>query len=226
MSVAETYLRIVTVAVLITTPAGVGISLIGYLLVSLALGPNWLAATPVLEILAPAGSIAVFGFISAALFNAYGQLGSLFRIQVVCGGSRLILLIPLVIWLGIAGAAIALAAGMTIEALMYLVITFRRFGLRVSDLLRHVSRCLFATAAMAATLYMTGLGWHHVSGDSAMLLRRLFVAVSAGATIYVVVLTLTWLAAGRPAGGEADLLELMNRSGLAALRRRKPAVSV
>jgi lipopolysaccharide exporter len=225
IGVTDTYLRIVASSVLIFAPIGVGISLVADLVVKLALGSKWQNATPVLEILGPAGSITTFVYISSALFSAYGFLSSSFRLQIAGTAVRLVLLIPLVMILGIAGAAIAAAAAMTIETILYLVATLRRFGLHLSDLLRLTWRGLFATGAMAASLYMTGLGWHHVSGNSATLFTRLVVAVSAGAAIYVAVLALAWLAAGRPGGGEADLLELMNRS-LAGLRRRKPAISV
>lgn len=225
LDVGDTYLRIVASSALMIVPVGVGVSLIADPLVKLALGPKWLGAIPVVEALGPAGSVAAFGFICSALLSAYGLLEALFSIQTVCTVVRLALLIPLVMTQGIAGAAVAMAMATAIETLLYLAITFRRFGFGLSDLLWHTWRCLFATGVMALMLYMAGLAWHHYSGDSAALLFRLLIAVSTGAAIYMAVLALTWWAAGRPAGGEADLLELMNRS-LAALRRRRPGVSI
>jgi lipopolysaccharide exporter len=228
LGAGDVYFRIIASTALLTIPAGVGISLIADPLVKLAFGSQWLAATTVVEALGLAGSIALLGYISGALFSAYGLLGSMFRMQLVCTAVRLVLLILLVTRLGLAGAAIAAATAMSVENAMYLVATLRRFGLRVSDLIRHTWRCLLATVAMALVLYMTGLGWHRASGDSIALLTRLLVAVSAGAAIYIAVLALAWVAVGRPAGGEMDLLELIQLSRkrlLGLLRGRKPAVS-
>jgi hypothetical protein len=99
------------------------------------------------------------------------------------------------------------------------LMTFRRFGLHLPDLLRRVWRSVLGTAVMTALLAWSGLGWTSGSGDAATAARELAVAAVAGATIYAATVFLAWLACGRPAGAEADLATVA-RSGARQVVRR------
>jgi len=222
---AHTYLRIIATMILFTLPACIGISLVADPIVKLAFGPKWLGATPLVQILGVAGSITVLGFVSATLFSAHALLRPMFRIVLLAAAVRLVLLIVLVQRYGLVGGAMAAGISMALENAIYVVGTFRRFGLRPGDLMRSTWRCLLATAAMTATLVLAGLGWHAASGSNSELARTLLAAVGTGAASYTAVLLALWLAVGRPAGAESDLvgiaLRLLGRLAT-RLRIRKP----
>ena len=207
----ETYLRIIATMALLTLPAGVGIALIADPLVNLAFGTLWTGAVPLVQVLSVAGTLTVFGMISATLFNAHGLLRLMFELNVATLILRVGLLIFFIGRMGLFGAAIAAAIAITVEQSLYVLLTIRHFGLRPTDLFRHTWRCLLATAAMAAVLLRSGLGGHTVAPEAGALAQQLVLAVATGAAVYSIVLLATWIAAGRPPGAETDFLGLARR---------------
>jgi lipopolysaccharide exporter len=224
LNAAQTYLRILASMALLTLPAGFGISLVADPVVRLAVGARWLEATPLIEILGVAGTFVVLGMISAALFSAHALLGAIFRLNLVSMAVRVTLMVLLVAELGLIGAAIAATAAMAFDNVLYVILTCRHFGLRASDLLRRTWRPLLATGAMTAVLYLSGLGWHPLPGDTAALARKLLVAVPTGAAVYGAVLGSAWFLAGRPRGAETDLAELVWRPLERLLRKARPGL--
>ena len=216
---AETHRRMIATMALLTLPAGVGISAIADPLVRLAFGTLWAGAAPLVQILALSGTLTVFGMISATLLNAHAIMREMFSITVGMFVLRMALLIFFIARLDIYGAAIAMGIATGLEQSTYVVLTLRRFSVRVADLLHSIWRPLLATAAMAAVLLGTGNGWRVVAGDTGLLVQQLVVAVSLGTVVYVGVLLAAWLAVGRPAGAETDFLALAWRL-VATLRRR------
>jgi lipopolysaccharide exporter len=207
----ETYLRIIATMALLTLPAGVGIAAIADPLVKLAFGTLWAGAAPLVQILAMAGTLTVFGLISSTLFSAHGRLRQVFGVSLATLILRVVLLIVFINWRGLDGAALAVAIAIATEQGLYVLLMIRQFALRPADLLRHTWRCLLATAAMATVLLRTGLGWQTVATDSGTLPEYLVVAVAVGAATYTAVLLAAWLAAGRPPGAETDFLALARR---------------
>lgn len=214
-SVADTFMRAVSTMFLISLPAGLGISLVAGPVVRLAVGQSWAAAIPVIQILGVMGSLTVFAVMAGTLLSVYGQLRPLFVNGVCCLLLRLALLVPLVARYGVVGGAAGSLIGAALEQASLVVIAFRRFRLSYRTLWQRIWRILVAAAAMAAGLDALGLGWR--SGDvggTRALAVQLGESVVAGAAIYAVTLLLLWLACGRPAGAEADLL-----AALGGLRR-------
>ena len=216
LSPGATYLRIIATMALLTLPAGVGISLIADPLVNLAFGTLWAGAVPLVQILALAGTLTVFGLISSTLFSAHGLLRQMFELSLATLILRVVLLIFFIDRLGLYGAALAVAIAIAAEQGLYVLLTIRHFALRPTDLLRHTWRCLLATAAMAMAMVRTGLGWHTVASgsgapDSGALVQHLVAAVLVGVVTYTAVLLAAWLAAGRPPGAETDFLALARR---------------
>ncbi len=207
----DTYLRIIATMALLTLPAGVGIAAIADPLVKLAFGTLWAGAAPLVQILAIAGTLTVFGLISSTLFSAHGLLRQVFGLSLATLILRVVLLIVFIDWRGLDGAALAVAITIATEQGLYVLLTIRQFALSPAALLRHTWRCLLATAAMAMVLLRTGLGWQTVATDSGTLPEYLVVAVAVGAATYTAVLLAAWLAAGRPPGAETDFLALARR---------------
>ena len=202
----ETYRRMIATTALLTLPAGVGIFLVAAPLVRLALGPLWIAAIPVLQILAPAGGITVFGYVSATLLRAHGLMRDTLGITLTTLVVRVVLLALLTHPFGLAGAATAVAMAIVVEQALYIAIACRHFAIGKRDLLTSIGRSLLAAAAMAAVLLELGFGWRDSDGPPALILLQ---SVSVGAVVYGTVLLAAWVAAGRPAGAETDFLELL-----------------
>jgi O-antigen/teichoic acid export membrane protein len=207
----ETYLRVLSSAALLSVPASIGISLVADLIVRLAFGARWLAATIVIEVTGIGLSLMVLGMISAALLNAYGLLRGIFKVQCVAIGVRIPLAIVMVSHFGLLGGAIAGACGTALEHLLNMTMALRRLRLTPLDLLRCNWRTLLGTASMILGMRALGMAWAtapEAPGEVALVLTR---SIAAGAAIYGGTVALLWLASGRPAGAERDLLELLRR---------------
>ena len=196
---------------LLTFPVAVGISLLADPIVRLAFGPKWLEAILIIQVTALFCSTTVFGQISYALFGAHALLRPMFMITAAGMLLRVMLLVVLLPSLGVLGAVFAAGVPMLCEYAIYVVLTLRRFKLRLSDLWRRVWRPLVATVVMAAWLYVLGLGWTATSGDAASLAYGIIIAAGLGAGIYLLTIGVLWFAAACPAGAETDALLFAGR---------------
>lgn len=203
--VAETYVRLLGATALLVLPAGVGIAMVADPLVRVAFGPKWLEAIPVIQILGLGAMLAALGTISQTLFSAYAMLRTTFAILLGGGiASAVLLLLFLPGGSLVTAALIALGVG-GCEQAVAIAIAVRRFRVRPLDLARALWRSVLGAAAMAGALIWLGLGLAPAPHDP---LGRLFGTAAAGAAVYVAVVGLAWLAAGRPDGPERDLLAL------------------
>jgi O-antigen/teichoic acid export membrane protein len=209
--IASAYLRAISVAALLILPASAGVALVALPMMHLVFGPRWDAAVPVVQLFACIGVFRVGASISAALLMAEGVPHIGFRIELVLTAVRVVVLLLLVPSFGMLGAAYGVAATGLIEEVIYLVVTFRRSGLHARDLAQCLWRPGLATAIMALTLLGTGLA--QPAGDQVAWWDslRLGAAVSLGALVFGVVLSLTWLACGRPSGAETYLLSIVGQ---------------
>lgn len=87
----------------------------------------------------------------------------------------------------------------------------RRIGSGIGEILGETWRPFVATAVMAAVLAACGLGWGQNAGGTVAAVRTLLVACPAGALLYTVTLLGIWLAQGRSAGAERDMLHLLGK---------------
>ena len=204
---AETLLRLIGTAALITLPAGVGLSMVAAPLVALAFGSGWEQAVPVLRIMSLSFIMMVFGHLCQHLLSVHALLGRQVGITMAAALARIALLIALIPPLGLTGAALAAATAVILEQALQVTTVLRRFAIRPGRLGAHVWRPAAATAAMALALWQTGLGWTSATGP--LILTE---AVAAGAAIYGLALMGIWIAAGQPNGAERDMIALLRRS--------------
>ena len=197
----EIFLRLIGLSALLALPVGLGLSAVAAPLTRLALGPGWEQAVPVLQVLAVAGTMLVFGHLSQHLLSAHALLGRLVGIVLAGAALRVVLLLALIPGFGATGAAMAAAIAIGVEQGLMIATALRRFGIGFRGLLAQVWRPVLATGAMGVVLWGFGLGW--APGDG------LVVGVVVGAGVFVAGLLGAWLLAGRPAGAEADLLGLV-----------------
>ena len=209
--VAHTYLRLIGTAALIGLPAGVGISLVADPVVKLAFGDRWQGAVGLIEILGATSTVTILGTLSTELLTAHAALKPQFWVQLSAIVLRIVAIAALAARFGLTGAAIGMSLSLVIENLWYTALALRHLQIRPADLLTHIWRGVLASLGMAAALSFLGLGWTQVSGPGAAVAGALCTAVAVGAGVYVALVLLIWLAAGRPAGAERDALMLLRR---------------
>jgi PST family polysaccharide transporter len=204
--IAKAYLRAISLVALVMLPASAGIALIARPMMHLVFGPRWDAAILLVQVFACVGVFRVGASISATLLTAEGvpQIG--FRIEAVLTILRVVGLLALVPVFGLIGAAAAAAAAGLIEEAIYLVVTFRRVGLRPRDLALNLWRPALATAAMALVLLAMGLTEPLAGAGFARSGGMLGASVLAGALVYGATLLVAWIASGRPHGAETYFL--------------------
>jgi O-antigen/teichoic acid export membrane protein len=203
----ETFLRLIGSAALLTLPAGVGLSLVATPLVALAFGPEWSQAVPVLRILSLSFTVMVFGHLSLHLLSAHALLGRLVGITLAGAAVRVALLALLIPNFGLTGAAIGAAIAVVLEQALTVATALRRFRISPANMINRIWRPIVATAAMAAILKATDLGWSDDPG-----IALLLEAAAGGAVIYTAVLLTSWLLAGQPDGAETDVIRLLRRA--------------
>jgi lipopolysaccharide exporter len=204
--VASTYSRILASVILVVLPIGTGLSLVAAPVVMLAFGPAWFAATGVVRILGLSGVVLAPGLVTAMLLSAHALLRPAFLVNMMSMAVRAISALLLVSLFGLIGAAGAHALTIVVENVAYMIVAFRRFQIRTTDVLLLIWRGLLATLAMAAALTLGGLG-----NDTAAPAQSLGIAVAVGGVVYGGVLLGTWLLCSRPQGAEKDLLALARR---------------
>jgi O-antigen/teichoic acid export membrane protein len=207
VSVTETFLRLMSSAVIVTLPAGLGLALVAAPLVRLAFGPGWDAAIPVLRVLGLAGIMTVFGQISLHLMSAYSLLGRLTAVALAGAALRIVLLLLLIPPFGVAGAAWAAAAATCADQGATLVMALRHSRVGFRTFVSHIVRPVLAACLMACAVLAIG-PWLPDGDVTASLL----VEVALGAVIYTTALLVCWLLAGRPDGPEADAVQALRRT--------------
>ena len=207
--VGDPYMRAIALAFMVTVPAGLGVSLIAKPLVLLLLGPTWIQAIPLVQIIAFAGILKVITAISTTAFRADGIPKITFFVTCIAALLRIALVVALTARFGLVGGAIGTVMAVTLEEIAFLIVGFRRYCIAPAQLLRDTWRILLASAAMAIVLYATGLGWTQVDPDLWVLIPHLLAACLLGAVIYSTVLYVTWKLSGRPDGAESYVLRLI-----------------
>lgn len=211
-NIAETYLRLVGAAALITLPIGVGLSLTAAPLVRLGFGEQWGAAVPAVHVLGIACAASVFGLIAWAILFSHAKLAICFRITLATAGTRVVLLALLLPSYGLLGAAYATAASILVDVSLQVMYVARHFNVPLGRLARQTWRCVAASALMAACVSGAGLGWVAIPPTAIETGWQLLQAIGTGVATYTAALMLLWLACGRPAGAEADMLAVLGRA--------------
>lgn len=204
------YLGAVEIAIMLVLPAGIGISMVADPMVRVGLGEQWVSAVPVIQIVAIASTIAVFGNFSGAFLSAGGQPKATFLLSSVSVAVRIPLMIVLVwIW-GLPGAAVGVSVALLIDQCLFLWRTMRHLTITPGDLLACTWRPIVASLVMVLGLTVLGMAWTAGGGapgwsNGADLAMR----CAIGAATYGVALLLTWLLAGRPDGVERQVLKVV-----------------
>ena len=204
---------LISVLALIALPAAIGISAVAPYLVPVVLGGKWLDAVPLMEILALAGGMVTFQSPICSILFSHGRPDLVLRGHVAYIAFAIVALLLLVPSLRAIGAAYAVLGAAMFSTPIFLWMLSSTLGYAARDLFKHTARPLVAAAAMHVIVravlpsYSIGMPPHHALG-------LLLGGVALGASVYVTIVALLWLAAGRPAAGESLALD--------AIRARLP----
>jgi lipopolysaccharide exporter len=188
---------------LLLLPAGLGISMIADPLVRVTLGMKWLAAVPVVEILAVASAGSIFTTTCATMLNATGRPRTTAYFSTVSTATRIALLLILVPLFGLAGAADAVAVSVAIDVVTFLWVALPLVGVSLSQLIGRLIRPTIAAAAMVLLLWWLQMAWTPSQAqDTCGLITEVVTRSAIGAVCYAAVLGLAWVVVGQPEEAE------------------------
>jgi len=199
------YLTFIGFVAMLAIPAAVGVASIAGQIVPLVLGANWLDAIPIVQVMALAGTLQVMQSTNYAVYLSVGRPSR----QALIHGTQVLVLVPTMIWLssqyGLVGAAMAFAVSCMVTYPVNVSLLLPALEARLRDYVRPIWRPALAAAVMYFVLQAVA---DPAAGLSAP--RQIFQlakSVTLGATAYVVVVLLCWVAVGRPNATETLVLE-------------------
>lgn len=201
-ALAATFLQVIGLVALLTVPAGALIGLVAEPFVLLLLGPKWLEAVPLIQVLAVFGIVRSLHGPTGSIYIALGKpvaVAWLQCIQLVLALSTMVVLVPR---FGAVGAAWAILVGATTAMLVNYVLVRRELQIPFAHLLGALIRPLCSAMVMAAAVMAVA---PLLGGESGALAAgvRLTVLSLIGGVVYVACIAGLWLAAGRTQGPEA-----------------------
>jgi lipopolysaccharide exporter len=201
----QTYLQAFSLLVLLTVPAAVGILVLADFLVPVLLGPKWLEAVPLIQLLAITGVFQALQSSSATALIATGHPKSVFMTNALYAIVLLVFLGLLVPSRGATGAALATGAAVLTATPVFLLFLRRHVGIPFTQIGRHMWRPTCSAIAMLGALlwflpaYARDIGHLAAAG-------YLAAGTLVGAVVYASVVWILWLLADKPGGGEQILL--------------------
>lgn len=207
--VTAAYLKGVEAMSVIAFPAAFGLSFVARDATPLLLGPQWIDAIQVVQLVTP-----VLGFQAAFLATYYYAL-ALGKARLVFFRELIyfVLRFPIFLWAclsyGFMGAIYASAGMGFIRVALGLLVYRQASGRRAYEPLLKAGRAMLATAVMCAYfLFVRPL----IDLPDSVPLLRLAIDVAAGAAVYALALLGIWRASGGPEGVEAQLWSAAQRT--------------
>ena len=205
---AQTFLQVIGLVALLTVPAGALIGLVAEPFVLLLLGPKWLDAVPLIQVLAMFGIVRSLHGPTGSIYVALGKpivVAALQSVQLALALSLMVVLVPR---LGAVGAAWAILAGAATAMVVNYVLVKRELKLPVVQLLGALVRPLVAATAMAAFVLAISPLVDGGTGPVAAGLR-LLVLSAFGLAVYVSCIAVLWFVSGRADGPETRTLAFL-----------------
>ncbi|MDH3411287.1 MAG: lipopolysaccharide biosynthesis protein [Gammaproteobacteria bacterium] len=200
------YTNAIGALALFALPAAAGIFAVAEFLVPVVLGPKWLAAVPLIQILGIFGAIELFHSSMCAVLIAKGHPAAVAKAQVIFVLLLVTLLIVLVERFGASGAAGAMVGASILSTPAFLIAMRVHTGIEPAAFVRAITRPLVASAAMVAALLavMPSYVPSMPTSEAAWLLIG---SVILGTFLYALAMVLLWLASGRPQSAERFIFE-------------------
>jgi PST family polysaccharide transporter len=204
---ASAYLKGQAMLVAVLAPIGIGLAVLAEPFVRLALGNQWVAIVPLIQILAPAGTISTMSMPAHSLAMATGHSQKLAIRDLV----MFVIAFPAVVagayWWGVMGATVVrFFAGLVATGLSLQIVAVVT-GVGIFRQLLNLWRTTIGVTVMGFFLYF-GLTMIRVEHWALALPLQLAMLCLAGGLVYVLTHFLFWLFSGRPAGPETFVIDL------------------
>jgi lipopolysaccharide exporter len=192
------YLSVMGMIALLAVPTVAGFAASAPFIVLLVLGPKWVGAALLIQVLA------FFSIATVLQSNAYAVFLALSRPEVFVkiNGIHVAILLPLIIGLtytfGVIGAAWAYVGAATVMLPVNVVFITRHLGLRRTEFVANLWRPLLAATLMYIGVRLFGPPLPVTALPSAQAAASLFTCVGLGVPFYVLAGLILWLLAGRP----------------------------
>lgn len=216
-TIAVNPMTVAVALLLIIAPIALVISAEAGSMVQLLLGNQWLAAVPLVVIAAWRTLMHPFHAVSQSVLLARGRVRRLFWISLTLAGMRVALVSAAALSGSLVMVIYASIVVLAVGAVLYSWPLWPDFKGEVVPLGMALLRIAIAAVGAGLVLQGLGLGWqatlvgsvHGFAGNATVLLH-LGGAAMVAALAYLAVLTVLWLAAGRPYGPEQLLLGRLN----------------
>lgn len=177
-SLKRAFLRSLSFVMMLVMPVCAGLVLLAEPLIVFIYGERWAPAADALRILAFYGLFRSLASFSGYLFEGIGKPRNAFYIGAFRFGVVSVLVVPLVLWLGMPGAAIAATSGVVAEYLFGIVFIRRNLGLTLSQIAASLWRPAWTTLAMSAVVLIPVTAFY---GNTAL---ELWTAILVGVVVY------------------------------------------
>ncbi len=206
----QAYLATQSYIVLLSLPCALGIAVTAPVLVPVMLGSQWLAAVPVMQIIALAAALESINTNTTYVFLTLARQSIITRLLIL----RALLLVPLLVWLagewGLTGAA----GAVLITTIIITPVNFQRahalLKVKIREYLAIAYRPLLSALIMA-WLVFGYLDQQQLDRSSTELIPIFLIAVGLGAVVYTGMIWLLWLITGRALGAENTLFNAISR---------------
>ena len=195
--------------VMVIAPITITISCASGYVVAALLGPHWSAAVPLISILAWLCLFSPLSTVCNTVLVANGHVMRGFIGKAIATAVKVaVLLIATAMTKRLDIVAAAMTACVALESCAYLFLMSDLPDVRLRTMVAPISRALAAGLLTVLVLHQFGLAWQVVTMPS---LQAVVYGAMIGlsvAGLYIISVTVLWLAAGRPAGPETRFLEL------------------
>jgi lipopolysaccharide exporter len=202
---SQGYLRGLAIIAMIAMPAAVGIACIARLIVDVFLGPQWIDALPLLQVLAIAGVLKVGYANSFTVLLSLGRAKLLSTLAALNFALFALLVVVGTTVQGAIGAAVAAVVTSGIMLCIYVTITLQALSLGFGELIAAVWRTMVAVLIMATSTYTFMCVWP-ADGVASVEVPEMLASMLLAAATYVGAHLCLWRMAGSPDGPEEDVL--------------------
>ncbi|HEV2677309.1 MAG TPA: oligosaccharide flippase family protein [Aliidongia sp.] len=211
-NLAPAFARTLGVLAIPVLPAAIGISAVGNYVVAFALGSQWGNSISIMQIIAACSPFTLLTAIGGTVMDASGNIRNNFWIVAVSAVIGVSASAIMASYYGMNGIAIATGTLMTLEGLVFLVVTMRSVRASLGDIFYRLWRPIIATLAMSAALWGSGYGWQLSIGPAVENVRNCAIAISIGAISYTAVMLVLWKLSGDKDPLEVFVLNTVRKS--------------
>lgn len=211
------YLSVMSMVALLAVPAVAGFAVCAPFLILLLLGPKWVQAAELIQILAFYGITQVMQSNAYSAFLALGRPQVFVTITLIHVSILMTLLISLTLAFGLRGAAWAYVITSTLVMPVDFYFITRYMGLQPMAYVSQLWRPICAAALMYVIVRFAGPAPLVAVLSTAQAAYSLAACIAIGAPVYALAVALLWLAAGRPDGTAETWMLARIRSAWARL---------